>query len=242
MSVKKIIHNVGFYHHFSQHLHMLTKTSWQYTWACWVTAHKIEAFTLIWSTGANIQSDQSMDYLKDISSTIVCHWGEQWMLWLAVHRVTNANVNIACSLYFFPGVAPQISHMTGSVFSCLIQGGVRRKFLLLVRFARKFYCIFQNLNLFLSRLDSPSVSDVECTSVIRRMELIRKRQKEMVNEEMQVIIEQRDAALAKVKLIFKSLKQMRRVFDDNWRIIIAPLWKSGCYTGFALSFRHSVIL
>ena len=67
----------------------------------------------------------------------------------------------------------------------------------------------------MSRLDSPSVSDVECTSVIRRMELIRKRQKEMVNEEMQVIIEQRDAALAKVKLIFKSLKQMRRVFDGN---------------------------
>ena len=47
-------------------------------------------------------------------------------------------------------------------------------------------------------LDSPSASDTEASSVVRRMELIRQRQKEMINEEMQVIMEQRDAALARV--------------------------------------------
>ena len=59
--------------------------------------------------------------------------------------------------------------------------------------------MFQDLNLLLSRLDSPSASDTEASTLARRMALIRQRQKEIINEEMQVIIEQRDAALARVR-------------------------------------------
>ena len=59
--------------------------------------------------------------------------------------------------------------------------------------------MFQDLNLLLSRLDSPSASDCEASTLARRMALIRQRQKEIINEEMQVIIEQRDAALARVR-------------------------------------------
>ena len=60
---------------------------------------------------------------------------------------------------------------------------------------------FQDLTHLLSRLDSPTSGESEVAAVIGQVEAMRQRQREVTNEEMQVLIEQRDIALAKVSTI-----------------------------------------
>lgn len=61
--------------------------------------------------------------------------------------------------------------------------------------------LFQDMNLLLSRLDSPSSGDHEAAALMKKVETMRQRQREVTQEEMQIVMEQRDIALAKVNLV-----------------------------------------
>ena len=59
----------------------------------------------------------------------------------------------------------------------------------------------QSMDRLLSRvghISSPGELDQECSTFIQRMENMKERQKEITSEEIQVVMEQRDMAVAKV--------------------------------------------
>ncbi|KAL3873805.1 hypothetical protein ACJMK2_036890 [Sinanodonta woodiana] len=59
----------------------------------------------------------------------------------------------------------------------------------------------------LMHIDSPAASDADCINLVQHIEAIKQHRQEVTNEEMHVIMEQRDAALAKAKLA--TLQQER---------------------------------
>ena len=83
--------------------------------------------------------DQSGYYLKGLSRKIVCHLSEQPMLWLTrIGMRRYVSVNIAYTEYFFAWCGPiALTHSGKSHdwvwISHLTSGGVRRKFIFLVK-------------------------------------------------------------------------------------------------------------
>lgn len=56
----------------------------------------------------------------------------------------------------------------------------------------------QDMETLMFRLESPTAADNDVTTFVRRAEAMKQRQREIANEELQVVIGQRDEALARV--------------------------------------------
>ncbi|XP_052769222.1 uncharacterized protein LOC128209289 isoform X2 [Mya arenaria] len=73
----------------------------------------------------------------------------------------------------------------------------------------------EELSQLLTYLDSPSSGEMEMSAVVGRVEAVRQRQRELVNEEMQVLIEQRDIALAKCHKLEEQLLRYQKDSDAD---------------------------
>ncbi|KAH3854670.1 hypothetical protein DPMN_097218, partial [Dreissena polymorpha] len=73
----------------------------------------------------------------------------------------------------------------------------------------------EELYTLLSRLDSPSSGDGEMSAVVSHVEAMRQRQREVTNEEMAIVMEQRDIALAKCRKLEEQLLKYQRESDAD---------------------------
>ncbi|KAK3597851.1 hypothetical protein CHS0354_029425 [Potamilus streckersoni] len=67
----------------------------------------------------------------------------------------------------------------------------------------------------LSHIDSPAAGDAECVNLVQHIEAIKQHRQEVTNEEMQVIMEQRDAALAKCRKLEAELMRYRGQYENS---------------------------
>ncbi|XP_069117112.1 mirror-image polydactyly gene 1 protein-like isoform X2 [Argopecten irradians] len=85
----------------------------------------------------------------------------------------------------------------------------------------------QGVEQLLARLGGPDSGDgveEECTTLLQRLEMRKRRQAEITAEEMQVILEQRDAALAKARRYEEELlRQQRQGADHNLKAKLAAV-------------------
>ncbi|XP_060068442.1 uncharacterized protein LOC132548593 [Ylistrum balloti] len=85
----------------------------------------------------------------------------------------------------------------------------------------------QGMEQLLARLGGPDSGDAveqECTTLLQRLELRKRRQQEITAEEIQVILEQRDAALAKARRYEEELlRQQRQGADHNLKARLAAV-------------------
>ncbi|XP_033734074.1 mirror-image polydactyly gene 1 protein-like isoform X2 [Pecten maximus] len=85
----------------------------------------------------------------------------------------------------------------------------------------------QGMEQLLARLGGPDTGDgteQECTTLLQRLEMRKRRQQEITAEEMQVILEQRDTALAKARRYEEELlRQQRQGADHNLKAKLAAV-------------------
>ncbi|XP_053405985.1 uncharacterized protein LOC123535213 isoform X2 [Mercenaria mercenaria] len=73
----------------------------------------------------------------------------------------------------------------------------------------------EDMYLLLSRLDSPSSGENEAATLMKKVETMRQRQREVTREEMQIVMEQRDIALAKCRKLEEELLRYQKESDAD---------------------------